>query len=112
MKAIVQEEYGPPDVLELREVDTPVPADSEVLVRVHAVAVNARDWHVMRGDPYVARLLDPSGLGFRRPKIKIRGTDFAGRVPASWTPAGRKIASAIAGATMVMGWSIPRRVLH
>ncbi len=80
MKAIVQEKYGPPDVLELREVDTPVPADNEVLVRVHAVAVNARDWHVMRGDPYVARLLDPSGLGFRRPKIKIRGTDFAGRV--------------------------------
>jgi len=80
MKAIVQEDYGPPDVLELREVDTPVPADNEVLVRVHAVAVNARDWHVMRGDPYVARLLDPSGLGFRRPKIKIRGTDFAGRV--------------------------------
>jgi NADPH:quinone reductase-like Zn-dependent oxidoreductase len=80
MKAIVQEQYGPPDALELREVDKPVPADNEVLVRVHAVSVNARDWHVMRGDPYVARLLDPSGLGFRRPTIKIRGTDFAGRV--------------------------------
>ena len=79
MKAIVQEEYGPPDVLELREVDTPVPADNEVLVRVHAVAVNARDWHVMRGDPYVARLLDPSGLGFRRPGLRAWASFTAAR---------------------------------
>jgi NADPH:quinone reductase-like Zn-dependent oxidoreductase len=49
-----------------------------VLVRIHAASVNARDWHVMRGDPYVAR---PS-FGFGRPKVKIRGTDFAGRVEA------------------------------
>jgi len=80
MKAIVQDRYGSPDVLELREVDKPVAADNEVLVRVHAAGVNARDWHVMRGDPYVVRLLDPTVFGFRRPKIKIRGTDFAGRV--------------------------------
>jgi NADPH:quinone reductase-like Zn-dependent oxidoreductase len=78
MKAIVQDRYGPPDVLELREVDKPVVADHEVLIRVHAAAVNARDWHVMRGDPYMARLV----LGFGRPKAKIRGTDFAGRVEA------------------------------
>jgi NADPH:quinone reductase-like Zn-dependent oxidoreductase len=78
MKAIVQDRYGPPDVLTLRDVDKPVPADNEVLVRVHAASVNARDWHVMRGDPYVAR---PS-FGFGRPKVKIRGTDFAGRVEA------------------------------
>jgi NADPH:quinone reductase-like Zn-dependent oxidoreductase len=78
MKAIVQDRYGPPDVLMLRDVDKPVPADNEVLVRVHAASVNARDWHVMRGDPYVAR---PS-FGFGRPKVKIRGTDFAGRVEA------------------------------
>jgi len=76
MKAIIQDRYGSPDVLELREVDKPVPADNEVLVRVHAAAVNARDWHVMRGDPYLARLT----LGFGRPKVRIRGTDFAGRV--------------------------------
>jgi NADPH:quinone reductase-like Zn-dependent oxidoreductase len=80
MKAIVQDRYGSPDVLELREVDEPVAADNEVLVRVHAAVVNARDWHVMRGDPYVARLLDPSVLGIGRPKVKVRGTDFAGRV--------------------------------
>ena len=78
MKAIVQDRYGSPDVLRLREIDQPVAADNEVLVRVHAAAVNARDWHLMRGDPYVARMV----LGFRGPKVKIRGTDFAGRVEA------------------------------
>jgi NADPH:quinone reductase-like Zn-dependent oxidoreductase len=78
MKAIVQDRYGPPDVMAFREVDQPVPADNEVLVRVHAASVNARDWHIMRGDPYVARL----GLGLRRPKPQIRGTDFAGTVEA------------------------------
>ena len=78
MKAIAQDRYGPPDVLRLREVDQPAPADNEVLVRVHAAAVNARDWHVMRGDPYVARTV----LGIGRPKVRIRGTDFAGRVEA------------------------------
>ncbi|NUL03752.1 NAD(P)-dependent alcohol dehydrogenase [Streptomyces lunaelactis] len=78
MKAIVQDRYGSPDVLELREVDKPVVADHEVLVRVRTAAVNARDWHLMRGDPYLARLV----LGFGRPKTKIRGTDFAGRVEA------------------------------
>lgn len=78
MKAIVQDRYGSPDVLELREVDQPAVGDHEVLVRVHAAAVNARDWHLMRGDPYVARLV----LGLTRPKEPIRGTDFAGVVEA------------------------------
>ncbi|MHA5052523.1 NAD(P)-dependent alcohol dehydrogenase [Streptomyces sp. SD15] len=78
MKAIAQDRYGSPDVLELRDVDTPVPADGEVLVRVHAVSVNAYDWHFMRGHPYLARL----SFGARRPKTPIRGRDFAGRVEA------------------------------
>src|SRR5882672_4894684 len=78
MKAIVQDRYGSPDVLELRDLDRPVPADHEVLVRVRAAAVNAYDWHIMRGDPYLARL----ALGFSRPKTRIRGRDFAGRVEA------------------------------
>jgi NADPH:quinone reductase-like Zn-dependent oxidoreductase len=57
-----------------------VPVDRQVLVRVHAAALNARDWHVLRGDPYIAR---PSAdLGWRRPNVRIRGTDFAGRVEA------------------------------
>ncbi|MGN9908264.1 NAD(P)-dependent alcohol dehydrogenase [Phytohabitans sp. LJ34] len=82
MKAIVQERYGSPDDLALREVDKPAPADGEVLVRVHAAAVNARDWHVMRGDPYLARLAMPKVFGFNAPKRRIRGSDVAGRVEA------------------------------
>lgn len=78
MKAIVQDRYGPPDVLELREVDTPVAAGNEVLVRVHAAALNAYDWHVMRGDPRMSRMT----FGLGRPKARIRGRDFAGRVEA------------------------------
>ncbi|MEV7618094.1 NAD(P)-dependent alcohol dehydrogenase [Streptomyces sp. NPDC089799] len=78
MKAIVQDRYGPPDVLEYREVDRPAPGDHDVLVKVRAAAVNAADWHLMRGDPYVARLV----LGLRRPKAPVRGRDFAGTVEA------------------------------
>lgn len=80
MKAVVQHEYGSPDVLAFADVDKPEPAAGEVLVRVHAASVNARDWHVLRGDPYIAR---PSAdLGLRRPNVAIRGTDFAGHVEA------------------------------
>jgi NADPH:quinone reductase-like Zn-dependent oxidoreductase len=79
MKAIAQDRYGSPDILELRDIDRPVPADHEVLVRVHAAAVNALDWHYMRGDPYVARVT----MGLGGPKQKIRGRDFAGRVEAA-----------------------------
>ncbi|MFE5911022.1 NAD(P)-dependent alcohol dehydrogenase [Streptomyces wedmorensis] len=78
MKAWVQDRYGSADVLEFAEVERPVPGEREALVRVHAAAVNAADWHLMRGDPYVARL----ALGLRRPKERIRGRDFAGRVEA------------------------------
>ena len=82
MKAIVQDRYGSTEVLELSEVDTPVAGDNEVLVRIHAAAVNAYDWHVMRGDPYLARVMAPAVFGFGGPKKKIRGRDFAGRVEA------------------------------
>jgi NADPH:quinone reductase-like Zn-dependent oxidoreductase len=78
VKAIVQDRYGAPDALLLRDVDRPAPADDEVLVRVHAASVNALDWHYMRGDPYLARL----GMGLGGPKQKIRGRDFAGTVEA------------------------------
>jgi NADPH:quinone reductase-like Zn-dependent oxidoreductase len=78
MKAVVQDRYGAPDVLELRDVDRPVPADDQVLVRVRAAGANAYDWHLMRGDPYVARL----ALGPRAPRARIRGRDFAGEVAA------------------------------
>ena len=78
MKAIVQDRYGPPETLTLAEVDVPVPAAGEVLVRVEAAALNAYDWHVMRGDPRLARL----SMGRSGPRARIRGRDFAGRVEA------------------------------
>lgn len=79
MKAVVQERYGGPEALRIAEVERPVAAAGEVVVRVRAAAVNAYDWHIMRGDPYVARLLG-SGLGLRGPKARIRGRDLAGVV--------------------------------
>src|SRR3954463_12806433 len=78
MRAIVQDKYGSPDVLELREVDKPVVKDDEVLVRVRAAAVNIGDWHLMRGVPYVMRTL----FGLRRPRREIPGLDIAGQVEA------------------------------
>jgi NADPH:quinone reductase-like Zn-dependent oxidoreductase len=82
MKAIAQDRYGSPDALSFRAVGKPVAADDEILVQVQATAVNAYDWHVMRGDPYVARLMFPAVFGFSGPKNKVRGRDFAGRVEA------------------------------
>ena len=78
MKAIVQDRYGAPDVLRFDDIDVPVPGADDVLVRVRAASLNARDWHVMRGDPYLARL----SIGLRRPKWPVQGTDFAGVVEA------------------------------
>lgn len=78
MRAIVYCDYGGPDVLRLELVERPVPADSQVLVRVHAAAVNPLDWHYMRGTPYLARL----SMGLRRPKNTRLGVDFAGTVVA------------------------------
>jgi NADPH:quinone reductase-like Zn-dependent oxidoreductase len=78
MQAIVQDAYGPPDVLELREIDRPVPKDNEVLVRVHAAGLDPGVWHLMTGLPYLVRL----AFGPRRPKAPVRGTDVAGRVEA------------------------------
>src|SRR5687768_10209324 len=81
MKAFVLRAYGAPDQLHLTELDRPVPADGEVLVRVRATSVNPYDWHNMRGEPYVARLL-PGGLGLRAPRLRVLGCDMAGRVEA------------------------------
>src|SRR5687768_16920776 len=79
MKAIVREKYGSPDVLEFREVDKPAPSDNQVLVRVHAVSVNAMDWHILRGKPFLGRIMLG---GLRKPKSTILGSDVAGRVEA------------------------------
>ena len=77
MKAIVYTKYGPPDVLELRDVEKPVPKDDEILVRVHAASLNAYDWHLLKADPFLVRLM---GAGLFKPKNKILGADIAGRV--------------------------------
>ncbi len=76
MKALTQARYGPPDVLELREVDKPVPADDEALVRIHAASVNPADWYSTSGIPYVAR----PAVGLRGPRQQALGIDFAGTV--------------------------------
>jgi NADPH:quinone reductase-like Zn-dependent oxidoreductase len=78
MKAMVQDRYGSPDVLKLREVTKPVPLDDEVLVQVRAAAVNTADWIALTGRPYAARL----AFGFFRPKLRIPGIAMAGRVAA------------------------------
>jgi NADPH:quinone reductase-like Zn-dependent oxidoreductase len=78
MKAIVQDRYGAPDVLELREVDRPAAGDGEVLVRVRAASINPYDWHVVTGTPYLMRIAS----GLSRPKQKIPGLDLAGQVEA------------------------------
>src|SRR5215469_1307031 len=81
MKACVLRSYGSPDRLEVTDVDTPVPAADEVLVRVRAVSINPYDWHHMRGEPRIARLMS-SAMGLRAPKIGILGGDIAGQVEA------------------------------
>ena len=79
MKAIVYTQYGSPDVLQFKEVERPTPKDNEVLVKVHAASVNAADWHLLRGKPFLVRLM---GFGLLKPKNKILGSDIAGRVEA------------------------------
>jgi NADPH:quinone reductase-like Zn-dependent oxidoreductase len=77
MKAIVYEKYGSPDVIELKEVEKPVPKDEEVLIKVFAASVNAYDWHFLSADIFLIRLM---GGGLLRPKNTRLGADIAGRV--------------------------------
>jgi NADPH:quinone reductase-like Zn-dependent oxidoreductase len=81
MRAIVQDRFGPPDVLRLTDIDVPEIGPGDVLVRVHAAALNPYDWHMLRGDPRVARLM--GGTGLRRPRSPVAGIDAAGRVEAA-----------------------------
>jgi NADPH:quinone reductase-like Zn-dependent oxidoreductase len=80
MKAIRFDRYGPPEVLELRDVDMPAVGDDELLVRVRAASVNPLDWHFMRGSPYLVRMV----AGLSRPRASARqlGADMAGSVEA------------------------------
>ena len=80
VKAIVQDRYGSADVLRLAEIKKPVPAEGEVLARIRAAGVDAGVWHTMAGQPYVMRV---KGFGFRAPKNRVRGLDFAGEVESA-----------------------------
>jgi NADPH:quinone reductase-like Zn-dependent oxidoreductase len=82
MKAIVQDRFGPPDVLRLVDTDPPEVGADDVLVQVHAAALNPADWHILRGDPLVARLM---GVGLTKPKARVAGSDAAGVVEAVGT---------------------------
>jgi NADPH:quinone reductase-like Zn-dependent oxidoreductase len=79
MKAVVYTDYGPPDVLQIRDVKKPVPNDDQVLVRVRAASVNPYDWHFIRGTPYIMRMMIG---GLRKPKDPRVGVDYAGTVEA------------------------------
>ena len=78
MKAIVYTKYGPPDVLQFKEVEKPAPKEGQILVKVYAASANPLDWHFMRGSPFLARLAG----GLRKPKNPRLGADIAGRVEA------------------------------
>jgi NADPH:quinone reductase-like Zn-dependent oxidoreductase len=79
MKAAVYTQYGPPDiVVQITDVAKPVPKDDELLIKVRAASVNPLDSHLMKGGPYIVRLL----LGLGKPKIKRPGVDVAGQVEA------------------------------
>ena len=79
MKAIVHSKYGPPESLEVKEVEKPTVGDNDLLVKVHATAVNAYDWHILRADPFLARL----EVGLFKPKKTRLGVDIAGVVEAT-----------------------------
>ena len=79
MKAAIYTQYGPPDiVVQITNVEKPVPKDDELLIKVHAASVNPLDSHLMKGGPYIVRVL----LGLGKPKIKRPGVDVAGQVEA------------------------------
>jgi NADPH:quinone reductase-like Zn-dependent oxidoreductase len=113
MKAIVHDRYGSPDVLELRDIPEPDVDDEQVLVAVHAASVNALDFHATRGMPWLMRL-DGS---FRKPSIRVRGVDLAGRVMAigrnvtGFKP-GDKVFGSADGSFAEYAATVPKRLAH
>ncbi|TVQ45597.1 MAG: NAD(P)-dependent alcohol dehydrogenase [Saprospirales bacterium] len=78
MKAVVLKKYGLPHVLEIGEVEKPIPKDNEVLVRIHSASINDWDWGLVRGKPFVIRLF----FGLRKPRVIIPGVDISGTIEA------------------------------
>lgn len=85
MKAIILKEYGLPNLLEIGEVSKPIPDDGEVLVRIHSTSINDWDWGMVRGKPFVIRMI----YGLKKPKINIPGVDISGKIEAL----GNKVSS-------------------
>ena len=97
MKAITYRSYGSPDILKLHDVEQPIITDDEVLVRVHAAAVNPLDWHYLTGTPYLMHI---AGAGLVKPKRSIPGQDVAGTVES----VGARVTQLQPG-DEVFGWS-------
>lgn len=79
MKSVYYEQYGPSEVLSLREMPKPEPGPDQVLIRVHAVSLNPLDWRLMKADPFIIRLFN----GLLKPKIHVLGADFSGVIAAT-----------------------------
>jgi len=101
MKAIVYEKYGPPDVLQLKEIEKPVPKENEVLIKVRAASITFGDLAAVKGEPFMVRFT----LGLREPKYKTPGKDVAGEVETVGANVKEfKVGDAVFGDLSESGW--------